>query len=277
MAAGIAHEINTPSQYITDNIRFLRDAFAELAPLLSELGGFLARPEVQSCEAAAALVKRAEAVDASYYIEEIPRTCEQSLEGLGRIARIVRSLKEFSHPGAPELTPSNINRTVENVVAVSRDEWKYVAEVVLDLDPDLPEVPCIVDSFGQAVLNLIVNAAHSIEDAIKTRRAERGTITVRTRRAGDCAVVEVADTGTGIPAAIRARVFEPFFTTKTLGRGTGQGLAIVQRIIVHDHRGAVDFETDEGRGSVFRLSLPLATPDGAAAAGEIRTEPPLKS
>lgn len=270
LAAGIAHEINTPSQYITDNTRFLRDAFTELAPLVRELAAFAEDPEAKTCPAGARLIDAMGKADAEYLLREIPRTCEQSLEGLGRIARIVRSLKEFSHPGAPELTPSNLNRTVENVVAVSRHEWKYVAEVVLELDPDLPEVPCIVDAFGQAVLNLIVNAAHAIEDALKTRRMARGTISVRTRREGGHAVVEIGDTGTGIPEAIRDRVFEPFFTTKTLGRGTGQGLAIVQRIIVHDHHGAVDFETDEGTGTVFRLRLPLVVapkPEAAAAAG----------
>lgn len=258
LAAGIAHEINTPSQFITDNIRFLNEAFKQFSAALPSSApgsGQTAAPQP-------------DAEELRYLLEEIPRTCEQSLEGLGRIARIVRSLKEFSHPGSPERTPADLNRTIENVISVSRHEWKYVADTITDLSPDLPLVPCVVDAFGQAVLNLVINAAHAIEDSIKRGDARRGVITVRTRPEGDMAVVEVSDTGTGIPADVRDRVFEPFFTTKAVGRGTGQGLAIVQQIIVQKHRGRVDFLTEEGRGTTFRLWLPLVPPPSPPAEPE---------
>ena len=264
LAAGIAHEINTPSQFITDNIRFLREAFAQVSAALP--GSNAAPPPAD---------------ELAYLLGEIPRTCDQSLEGLGRIARIVRSLKEFSHPGSPERTPADLNRTIENVISVSRHEWKYAADLITELSPDLPPVPCVVDAFGQAVLNLVINAAHAIEDAVKRGDAKRGLITVRTRLDGDVAVIEVADTGTGIPAAIRGRVFEPFFTTKAVGRGTGQGLAIVQQIITHQHNGEVGFDTEEGKGTTFRIRLPLVArpyPRPAAAVApvpDVTTRPPF--
>lgn len=256
LAAGVAHEINTPSQFIADNTRFLQDAFSQLRSHLSA-----ANPSAAG-ESGAPLPPE----ELAYLLDEIPRTCAQSLEGLERIARIVRSLKEFSHPGSPDLAPADLNRCIENVIAVSRHEWKYVAEVVAELDRELPPVPCVVDEFGQAVLNLIINASHAIEDLIKAGGATQGVITVRTRLEGAEAVVEVADTGSGIPASVRDRIFEPFFTTKAIGRGTGQGLAIVQKIIVQNHHGRVDFTTEEGKGTTFSLRLPLQPPPAAPRA-----------
>ena len=276
LAAGSAHEINTPSQFITDNTRFLQDAFAQIRGHLAATGGPASGDgghgnAVGSGNVAGAPLPPDEL---AYLMEEIPRTCAQSLEGLARIARIVRSLKEFAHPGSPDLRPADLNRCIENIIAVSRHEWKYVAEVVADLDRDLPLVPCVVDEFGQAVLNLIINASHAIEDAIKSGGAAQGVITVRTFSRDGGAVVEVGDTGTGVPPAIQQRIFEPFFTTKALGRGTGQGLAIVQKIIVQNHHGRIDFTTREGRGTTFSLWLPLTV---AAAAGPANADSDSKA
>jgi signal transduction histidine kinase len=190
------------------------------------------------------------------------------------VARIVASLKEFSHPNNAHSTTADLNRVIETAVNVSRHEWKYVAEIVCDFAADLPTVPCVVDEFNQVMLNLIVNAAHAIGDAVKARNDgnERGTITIRTRREGEhFVIVEVADTGTGIAEAHRARIFEPFFTTKEVGRGTGQGLTIVHRVITKRHHGTVSFETEVGRGTTFRLRLPLT---GRTCLEEISEIPP---
>lgn len=261
LAAGIAHEINTPTQFVTDNVHFLRSSFAQLQELLKAFDALRAAAanHADLKDQAAAVAELREATELDYLIDEIPRTLNQSLEGLQRVARIVGSLKEFSHPNNAHCSTADLNHVIETAVNVTRHEWKYVAEVVCDLDPNLPTVPCVVDEFNQVMLNLIVNASHAIEDALKQRKDGHllGKITIRTRRDGDWINVEVGDTGTGIPEAHRARVFEPFFTTKEVGRGTGQGLMIVHRVIVKRHHGTVSFETEVGKGTVFQLRLPL--------------------
>jgi PAS domain S-box-containing protein len=259
LAAGVAHEINTPTQFITDNVRFLTDAMAKIEAVFVQYSALRsAAAESPACaaaiEASAAVEKE---VELDYLFSEIPGCLKQSQDGLSRITRIVQSLKEFAHPNSPELTPSNLNQTIETSITVSRHEWKYVAEVVTDLAPELPLVPCVVDEFNQVMLNLIVNAAHAVGDALKQRGGESGKITIRTRLEAPWAVVEVEDTGTGIPEEIRSRIFEPFFTTKAVGKGTGQGLTIVQTVIVKHHHGTVELTSELGRGTKFILRLPL--------------------
>ncbi|MBI2813645.1 MAG: PAS domain-containing protein [Opitutae bacterium] len=263
LAAGIAHEINTPSQFITDNTHFLVNAFKQLREVLEAHQALRARAGAEGVcaeEAARALaVEKAAEVD--YLAAEIPRTLEQTLEGLGRVARIVRSLKEFSHPNNTQSTAADLNRAIENAVTVTRHEWKYVAEVILELDPELPPVPCVVDEFNQVMLNLLVNAAHAIGSAQKAAgSSELGRITIRTRFDDQRALIDVQDTGIGIPPGIRHRVFEPFFTTKEMGKGTGQGLTLVHAVIVQHHQGEVDFTTEVGRGTTFHLKLPRHKP-----------------
>jgi PAS domain S-box-containing protein len=259
LAAGIAHEINTPTQFITDNTHFLGEAFRQLEQTITAyraLRGEAAAHPALLAPAEAALTAE-EKCETAYYLGEIPRTLTQTLEGLGRVARIVRSLKEFSHPQNANRVQADLNQAIETAVAVSRHEWKYVADVVTDLSPDLPTVPCIVDAFNQVILNLLINGAHAIGTALKETGATRGTITIRTRREARHVLVEVQDTGTGIASEHREKIFSPFFTTKEVGKGTGQGLAIVHAVIVTQHGGTVDFETAVGRGTTFRLRLPL--------------------
>jgi PAS domain S-box-containing protein len=257
LAAGVAHEINTPTQYITDNTRFLTDTINQLFKVIAcYRAHFASRPEcAENFKEVAAVEKENEL---EYLLVEIPRSLEQSLEGLGRISRIVSSLKEFSHPNSEAKTGADLNKAIETTVAVSRHEWKYVADVLTELDPKLPQVECILDEFNQAVLNLVINATHAIDDAIKKHGAKRGTITIRTRQEPGWVVTEVEDTGTGIPPEVRDKIFDPFFTTKGIGKGTGQGLAIVQAVIVKGHGGRVDFTTEMGKGTTFRMYLPLS-------------------
>jgi signal transduction histidine kinase len=164
----------------------------------------------------------------------------------------------------------NLNNAIESTVTVARNEWKYVADVSLELDPGLPAVPCFLGEFNQAVLNLVINAAHAIGDAVKEHPGSKGTIAVRTRRDGDHVEVRVSDTGAGIPEAIRPHIFEPFFTTKPVGKGTGQGLSIVYGNVVKKHGGIVRFESEVGKGTTFILRLPLAPCTGDA--GTMRSE-----
>ncbi len=268
LAAGIAHEINTPTQYVGDNIRFLEETFGELVPVLERTEGFLAEitGRNDAPQAAKDLKAGFEDLDLAFLKEEIPNSISQSLDGVGRISKIVSAMKSFSHPGREELTDYDLNDGIKNTVVVATNEWKYVAEVETDLDPDLPLVPCYPGELNQVVLNLIVNAAHAIAAKVGDGSRGKGKITLRTRRDGDHVELRISDTGTGIPREIADRVFEPFFTTKEVGKGTGQGLHIAHNVIVKKHGGTIHFETEEGKGTTFVIRLPLARPSQTASA-----------
>jgi len=260
LAAGIAHEINTPMQYVGDNTRFLQNCFQQLATLLREIQTLQVAPQAgQPCEEILDRLRQgAQEADLEYLLEEIPRAIEQTLQGVARVTKVVRAMKEFSHPGTAEKTPTDLNHAIETTVTISRNEWKYVADLELALDSQLPPVPCLPGEFNQAILNLVVNAAQAIAERLGPSPTQKGRITIQTRRADPWAEIRIADTGCGIPEAIRDRIFEPFFTTKPVGKGTGQGLAIVRNVIVDKHGGTIDFETQVGQGTTFILRLPLA-------------------
>ncbi len=257
LAAGIAHEINTPLQYVTDNTRFLHDAFGELEPVLRQTTQLLAANS-DSPVPPALLSSLAAAVahaDVAYLTTEIPSALEHSQHGLEQVRKIVQAMKEFSHPGAMEKVATDLNRALETTLMVARNEWKYVAEVVTDFAPDLPRVPCLPGDINQVFLNLIVNAAHAIAEVVVN--GSKGTIALSTRREGNWVEMRIRDTGSGIPEAVRERVFDPFFTTKEVGKGTGQGLALAYAVVVDKHGGSLSFETDVGKGTTFILRLPL--------------------
>ena len=260
LAAGIAHEINTPTQYIGDNLRFLRDAFDEIERLLALVA------ELDGGDAAAVLPRVLELrsqLDLPFLRTECPLALAQSLDGVERVSHIVYSMKEFAHPDRGEKSAVDLDRVVASATTVSRNEWKYVADVQLELGK-VPQIPGFAGDLGQVVLNLVVNASH----AIKARFGggdKQGRITVRTAATGDRVVLEVEDNGTGIAPEHRERVFEQFFTTKPVGQGTGQGLALVRRIVRERHGGLITFHTRLGEGTTFRIELPLEdAPLGAA-------------
>jgi signal transduction histidine kinase len=201
--------------------------------------------------------------DIAYLMEEVPKALTQSIEGIERISRIVRAMKEFAHPDAGEKVAVDLHKAIESTVTVSRNEWKYVADLTTDFDPALPLVPCRPGEINQVILKLIINAAHAVGDAVRGRGA-KGTITVRTRLAGEWAEIWIADTGVGIPEDIQDKIFDPFFTTKEVGKGTGQGLAIARSVIVERHGGTLTFDTDVGKGTTFIIRLPLSLSTGAA-------------
>ena len=260
LAAGIAHEINTPTQYIGDNTRFLQDAFADLNRLLTQYQRLFEATKANSVtpELVADVAEAAERADAEYLCGEIPKSIEQSLEGIERVAKIVRAMKEFSHPGTEEKSLLDLNKAIDSTLVVARNEWKYVADVVTNFDPTLPLVPCLPGEFNQVILNLVINATHAIGDVVGKTGKTKGTITISTKRQDDWAEIRVRDTGTGIPEHVRGRLFEPFFTTKGVGKGTGQGLAISHSVIVDKHGGSVSFETEMGKGTTFIVRLPIA-------------------
>jgi len=269
LAAGIAHEINTPMQYIGDNTRFVKDAFDPIRRVLKFQAELVAA--VKANAVTPQLLARSEGItaasDLDYFCEEIPSALDQTLEGVARVSKIVQAMKEFSHPGGKDKTPSNLNKAIESTVTVAHNEWNYVADMKLDLEPNLPLVPCYLGEFNQCILNLIVNAAHAIADVVRAQPGSKGLITVRTRRDNAQVEVRVTDTGTGIPEAARPKIFEPFFTTKGVGKGTGQGLSIIYTNIVKKLGGTVNFETETGKGTSFILRLPM--PAVATPAGEL--------
>ena len=264
LASGIAHEINTPIQFVGDNTRFLLEAFEDLKRLIDVYDRM--RRAVEERKVSARLLAEirtiAEEVDVEYLMEEIPRAAEQTLEGVGRVANIVRAMKDFARPDAMEKMPTDINDAVTTTLTVARNELKYVADVETDLDPDLPPVVCHEGSLKQVLLNLFVNAAHAIAGVCGNGDRQKGTIRVTSRREGESVVIAVNDTGTGIPMGARDRIFDPFFTTKEVGKGTGQGLAIARSVICDKHGGELTFETEEGEGTTFFVRLPV---DGSAS------------
>jgi len=259
LAAGIAHEVNTPAQYIGDNIRFLQQSFARIAPLLRQHERLLRALQENGAtpELVAGMERAARDCDLNFLIAETPRAIEQSLEGINSVTRIVHAMKDFSHPGSGERILVDINQAVESTLVVSANEWKYVAKLVKDFQPDLPRVVCLAGELNQVILNLVVNAAHAIAGVVGTEPREKGTITLSTRRDGDWVEIQVADTGTGIPEAIREKIFDPFFTTRPVGQGSGQGLTIARNVVVSRHHGTLTFQTQEGIGTVFTIRLPI--------------------
>jgi PAS domain S-box-containing protein len=246
LAAGIAHEINTPAHFIGHNLEFLQKAFAQLSDAVTRL-----IPEKMSPE---------EHNKLGLLLKEIPCALDDAIEGTRRVGKIVRAMKAFSHPGAMDdrPAPADMNAAIENTIVVSQHEWKLVANVVTDLDPSLPPVPLCLDAFNQVVLNLLVNAAHAVMATGAGAGSPKGTIRVETRRCDDWAELRISDTGTGIPESIRDRVFEPFFTTKAVGRGTGQGLALAHATITQRHLGEISFDTEPNKGTSFLVRIPLA-------------------
>jgi len=266
LAAGIAHEINTPIQYIGDNLSFLQDSIQSMSKYFDRVQAVQANPSAPSDLASEIQNASAEA-DLDFLREELPKALQQASEGVSRISEIVLAMKEFSHPGAKGKTPIDINKALTTTITVARNEWKYVADVKTELTPSLPAVTGMPGEINQVFLNLLVNAAHAIGDVVGNS-GSKGTILVQTLLNGEMVEVRIKDSGTGIPEAIRNRIFEPFFTTKPVGKGTGQGLSLAHSIIVKKHGGQLFFESEEGKGSTFIIRLPVdaakAKPEGIA-------------
>ncbi len=262
LAAGIAHEINTPTQYVLNNAQFLDDAFKELVEVLAayEALFYALKNDLSTATAIKDVEKSLEDHQLGSLLGEIFEALDDTFEGLERISTIVGSVKRFAHPGQDATAMVDLNDAIRNTLAVSTNEWKYVANVEMDLDSTLPLVPCNISDINQVILNLVINAAHAIADQqIISSATEKGIITLKTRNIGEFAEIRIIDTGSGIPENIRTRVFDPFFTTKGVGKGSGQGLAIARTIITETHHGTIDFETGVGCGTTFIIRLPFVS------------------
>ncbi|HYA23231.1 MAG TPA: ATP-binding protein [Terriglobales bacterium] len=254
LAAGVAHEINTPMQFIGDNTRFVQQAWASL----DELFSLLCSPSLAAIDESQLrrVLEGIQAADPKYLQKEVPLAIEQSLEGIARVIKIVCAMKDFSHPGSEEKKLADINQAIETTVTLARNEWKYVAEVETLLSDDVGLVPCHIGEVNQVILNLLVNASQAVAQAAGHEPKAKGRIQIRTARDQDWVQISLRDSGCGIPAAIQPRIFDPFFTTKEPGKGTGQGLALAYAIVVKKHGGKIWFESKEGEGTTFFIRLP---------------------
>ncbi len=261
LAAGIAHEINTPIQYIGDNLRFINDALQSYQKIV-----FAAQQWVEKTladhhdDTALSLQEMFEEEDIAYLNDEAPTAIAQSQQGADQVRHIVLSMKEFSHPGSTSKIMTDINWALESTLTVCRNTWKHVANVEMDFAPDLPHILCYSSELNQVFLNLIINATHAIEESVHGGDG-LGLIKISTRAEGDWIEIRVSDTGNGVPAAILDRIFDPFFTTKAVGKGTGQGLAISRDVVINKHQGRLDVESVDGVGATFIVRLPVVSPE----------------
>jgi PAS domain S-box-containing protein len=259
LAAGIAHEINTPIQFVGDSAQFLMDACDAFRALLGryrELAAVVETGDQQRALATVVALKQIEEdQDVAYFDAETPGAGTRCQEGVRRVARIVGAMKEFAHPGGGQKAPADLNRALASTLEVARNSYKTVADLDVQFG-DVPMVLCEIGDLNQVFLNLVVNAAHAIEEVV-ARTGVKGTIGVRTRCEEGDVVIEIADTGCGIPPDIREKIFDPFFTTKPVGKGTGQGLAITRSIVVEKHGGTLAFESEVGAGTTFKVRLPI--------------------
>ncbi|MFV0347376.1 MAG: cache domain-containing protein [Halodesulfovibrio sp.] len=273
LAAGIAHEINTPAQFVGDNLRFIHDSADTLLSLVGDCCAMVDRAGAPARDMENFLSswrKKADEEGVDFLKEELPNAIAQSLEGMARISTIVRAMKEFSHPGRKEKQLANLNDALRNTLTVTRNEWKYVADVVLDLDESLPEVRCLLTEMNQVFMNIIINAAHAITEKLSREHVNRDSSTGVLSVSGQKGIIHISsgvkdgkiyirisDSGTGIMAEHQRMIFDPFFTTKEVGKGTGQGLAIARDVVTNKHGGTLDVESEPGKGATFIITLPV--------------------
>jgi signal transduction histidine kinase len=264
LAAGIAHEINTPIQYVSDNTSFIKDAIGTLAEVAAAQWQFLdkAAEQPELAEEVAKMQALWKEKDCEFLLEEIPDAADETIEGARRVAEIVRAMKEFAHPGEKTKSDVNINRVIETTVQVSRNEWKYVADLELDLDDTIPMIQGHAGPLGQILLIMFVNSAQAMAEHRDSDSRDKGTIRVTTSESDGIVEIRIADDGPGIPQAIVDRIFDPFFTTKDVGKGSGQGLSIARSVVVDKHQGEIWVE-NANPGAVFVIRLPVKDPKKA--------------
>lgn len=257
LAAGIAHEINTPVQYVSDNIAFLRDTWNQLDAAMA----FCLTPAHASLASdsrpSGAVTSAGPPEEWDWLRQEVPKAIAQSLEGIRRMSKILGAMRRFSHTGGGEREQVDVNEALDATLTIAQNQIKHIADVQTDYQPNLPRVECYADEMNQVFLNLILNATHAIREASKKQARERGKLTIRTRKVDNDVQIEIQDNGTGIPLSVCARVFDPFFTTKQAGEGTGQGLTICHNIVVQKHHGNIWFDTELDRGTTFFVRIPV--------------------
>lgn len=261
LAAGIAHEINTPVQYVGDSLHFLKNSTLDIVELIESYRQCF--PDYVKEEVRKKFLQKIdeldEEADLEYIREHIPAAFDRTFDGIERVSTIVKAMKEFAHPDQRTKSFADINKSLENTLTVSRNEYKYIADVETEFG-NIPQVECHISDVNQVFLNLIVNAAHAIDETRDDKNVQ-GKIKITTSQDEENVLIKIKDSGPGIPEEIQSRIFDPFFTTKEVGKGTGQGLAIARSIIVEKHNGALTFETGAEMGTEFTISIPIQSSD----------------
>ena len=259
LASGIAHEINTPMQYIGDNTLFFSEGVVNLLELINSLNKNLVECTNinKSCDMKEVIDKAFKEADLEYLREEIPSAISQSLLGINQVKKIISAMKDFSYLDSDQKQMADINKSIESTIMISRNEWKEIANIETELDSSLPQIPCFIGEINQVFMNIIVNAAHAISDITGDENQNKGTIKICSHSRAKSISITISDTGTGIPEKIRNRIFDPFFTTKEIGRGTGQGLSIAYDIIVNKHNGKIKVDSRVGIGTTLQITLPI--------------------
>jgi PAS domain S-box-containing protein len=258
LAAGIAHEINTPTQYVNSNIEFFTEIFPDVLALIKEYEKFypFIKESYNDQKEIEELKKITDNVDIAFLKNEVKEALQDSLDGLNKISNIVDAMRTFSHPGTKDKQEINVNKLIQKTITVTRNEWKYDAELKTNLEDNLEPIPIHQDQISQVMLNLIVNATHAIQSAYEGQKNEKGLIEITSCSKEEYVELRISDDGTGIPQNIRDKIFNPFFTTKDVGEGTGQGLSMAYNVIVENHRGNIYFDTEPGKGTTFIIELP---------------------
>ncbi len=257
LAAGVAHEINTPIQFVNDSVEFVRAAINDLVGVVDvqRVAIDAARHGAFSEPISVRVHDAMEHADLPYLVEQLPRALDRALDGTRRVGAIVQSMQAFAQDGRLR-TEVDLREAIANTLTVARTEYAAVADIVLVLEPT-PLVSCYASDVNQVILDVLVNAAHAIAEVVEGSD-RRGTITIGLRQVGAAVVISIGDTGPGIPEDLREHVFEMFFTTKPVGTGTGQGLSHARQVIVDKHHGSLTFDTEVGVGTTFHISLPIA-------------------
>jgi len=257
LAAGIAHEINTPIQYVGDNVSFLQHVLSETLDVYRSIVDSCKNDGYPDCPVRDEICKTIEDFDFEFYSSESKEAFEQTLDGIDRVSKIVKAMRTFSHPGSSEKNLIDINKSLETTIIISRNEWKYTCTVETDFEQDMPEIYGYHDDLNQVFLNMIINASHAIEEKFKSK-SKLGLIKIKTETSGNKIIISISDNGMGISKENLSKIFNPFFTTKTVGKGTGQGLSICHSIIVDKHEGHIDLQSKEGEGTTFIITLPIS-------------------
>jgi PAS domain S-box-containing protein len=257
LAAGIAHEINTPMQYINDNTKFLDDSFSNLLGFITAVKSNIYPKVAEDKELSKMLDNYNDEYDINYLSKEISIALKQTEEGIDKVNKIILAMKDFSHHKNKEKILADINHSIEVTATITKNAWKYVADLELDLDKELPMILCIVDELNQVFLNMIINSVHAIEEVKNVNPAHNGKIIIKTIFEDGYVIIKISDNGNGIENTHINKIFDPFFTTKKIGKGTGQGLSIAHDIVVNKHSGNLFVESQLGIGTTFTIRLPI--------------------
>lgn len=263
LAAGVAHEINTPTQFVGDNLRFVQQSIEQLNTILSYIKRLSLSENVSHDELVAEVEQLKHKLDIDFVLSEMPLALSQSLDGIQRIKNIVKAMKNSVHPDNVDMQLADINQEIQSACVLSRSEWKIVCNLEMNLDENLPKVYCLPFALNQVVLNMLINASHAVADEVKSGRYEKGLIKISTKATAEYAEIHIIDNGSGIPKAAQSKIFDPFFTTKEVGVGTGQGMSLAYNVINDKHKGVITFESEEGVGTHFTIKIPNNAQDAS--------------